>query len=121
MMKFHEVAIFTDNVDSLAEFYCRLLNAEPAHRGDGIAIFQVGDTQILIHARYTPGPGDLPCENHTAFAVANLDRTMAELENRGLTVERPPCDYPWGRSAYLRDPEGRLLELHEDKEDSNDS
>jgi catechol 2,3-dioxygenase-like lactoylglutathione lyase family enzyme len=22
-----------------------------------------------------------------------------------------PRDYPWGRSAYLRDPDGRLVEL----------
>jgi catechol 2,3-dioxygenase-like lactoylglutathione lyase family enzyme len=110
-MKLREVAIFTDNVPSVAEFYQRLLGRAPAYRGDGIAKFKVGETEVLIHARFQPGPGDLPCENHTAFAVADLDRAVAELAERGLTVEAPPRDYPWGRSAYLRDPDGRLLEL----------
>lgn len=112
-MKLHEIAIFTDHVDSVAGFYQRLLGQPPAHRGDGIAVFQLGDAQVLIHARYEPGPDDLPRENHTAFAVDNLDEAVAALEQRGLTIDVPPRDYDWGRSAYLRDPEGRLLELHQ--------
>jgi predicted enzyme related to lactoylglutathione lyase len=112
-MKLREVAIFTDKVGSVAEFYQRLLGHAPQYRGDGIAKFKLDDAELLIHARYNPGPGDLPCENHTAFAVADLDRAIADLETRGLNVDIPPQDYPWGRSAYLRDPDGRLLELHQ--------
>jgi catechol 2,3-dioxygenase-like lactoylglutathione lyase family enzyme len=112
-MKLHELAIFTDEVDAVADFYERLLGVRPAQRGEGMAIFKVGDTHILIHARYDPAPGALPCENHTAFGVSDLDRAVEELEQRGLTVEIPPQDFAWGRSAYLRDPDGRLLELHE--------
>jgi catechol 2,3-dioxygenase-like lactoylglutathione lyase family enzyme len=29
----------------------------------------------------------------------------------GLVLRVEPRDYPWGRSAYLRDPDGRLVEL----------
>lgn len=112
-MRFHEVAIFTDQVDTVIGFYERLLNTKPAYRGDGIAIFKIGDVQILLHSRYEPGPGDLPCENHTAFAVPDLDRTIIDLEARGVTIDYPPREYDWGRSAYLRDPEGRLIEIHE--------
>jgi predicted enzyme related to lactoylglutathione lyase len=115
-MKLREVAIFTDQVDSVAQFYQRLLGRAPAHRGAGIAIFKLGDAEVLIHTRYNPGPGDLPCENHTAFAVADLDSAVADLAERGLTVDIPPRDYDWGRSAYLRDPDGQLLELHESQE-----
>ncbi|MGQ0636608.1 MAG: VOC family protein [Planctomycetaceae bacterium] len=112
-MKLGEIAIFTDQVQAVAEFYQRLLNVQPAYEGPGLAIFRVGETQILIHSRYVPVPGDLPCENHTAFAVTDVDQSVAEVERRGLRVDIPPRDYAWGRSAYLRDPDGRLLELQE--------
>ncbi len=29
----------------------------------------------------------------------------------GVETTIAPRDYPWGRSAYLRDPDGRLVEL----------
>jgi predicted enzyme related to lactoylglutathione lyase len=112
-MKLHEWTIFTDNVDSVAEFYQRLLNTKPSHREDGLAIFKLGDASILIHARYDPIPGWIPCENHICFAVSDLDGNVAQLERRGLTLEIPPRQYEWGRSAYMRDPDGHLLELHE--------
>lgn len=112
-MRFAELAIFTDNVESTAAFYERLLGVAPKHRGEGIAIFKVGGVDLLIHKTYEPGPGDLPCENHVAFAVPDVDRAVAGLQDKGLTVDIPPADYPWGRSAYLRDPDGNLVEVQD--------
>jgi catechol 2,3-dioxygenase-like lactoylglutathione lyase family enzyme len=112
-MKLSEIAIFTDNVNSVADFYQRLLGTEPMHREEGLAIFQSGDAHLLIHMRYEPTEGLPPCENHTAFAVEDLEAAVTELSQRGITLEIPPREYDWGRSAYLRDPEGRLLELHQ--------
>ncbi|MCI0333946.1 MAG: VOC family protein [Planctomycetes bacterium] len=112
-MKLHEIAIFTDKFDSVADFYERLLNAKPSHRGERKAIFHVGGVEFLIHKRYDPREAAPPCENHTAFAVADLDRTVKDLERRGLKVEIPPRDYDWGRAAYLRDPDSHLIELYQ--------
>ncbi len=112
-MKLSEIAIFTDRVDGTVDFYERLLGVPPTHREEGLAIFESGDVHILIHMNYEPVDGQPPCENHTAFAVENLEAAVANLSSRGIKVEIPPHDYDWGRSAYLRDPEGRLLELHE--------
>jgi catechol 2,3-dioxygenase-like lactoylglutathione lyase family enzyme len=108
-----EIAIFTDHVEQMTQFYQRLLGRPPAHAGEGLAIFDAGQAQLLIHRRYVPGPGELPPENHVAFSVADVDAAASGLEQRGLRLEVPPRDYPWGRSAYLRDPEGRLLELQQ--------
>lgn len=112
-MRIAEVAIFTDNVDAAAGFYERLLGVAPGQRGEGFAIFKVGGAEVLIHETYEAAPGDVPCENHVAFAVADVDRCVAELESRGLCVEIAAREYEWGRSAYLRDPDGHLLEIHQ--------
>lgn len=114
-MRLSELALFTDDVQAAAQFYERLLGTGPVHRGEGIAVFEVAGVQVLIHERCAAGPDDPPCEDHVAFAVGDVDRAAAEGEARGLTVDFPPRDYDWGRSAYLRDPDGRLLELHEQR------
>jgi catechol 2,3-dioxygenase-like lactoylglutathione lyase family enzyme len=110
-MKLIELARFTDDVAATATFYRRLFDAEPVAESEGMAIFLIGETKLFIHKTYAPGEGQLPPENHVAFAVADVDATCARLSAEGLTLELPPRDYYWGRSAYLRSPDGQLIEI----------
>lgn len=112
-MKLVEMAFFTDDVTAMSTFYSKLLGSEPVTQSEGMAIFKAGDAQLFIHRTYTPADGELPPENHTAFAVADVDGMCDALVTAGLTLERPPHNYYWGRSAYLRDPDGHLIELIE--------
>jgi catechol 2,3-dioxygenase-like lactoylglutathione lyase family enzyme len=88
-----------------------LLGREPVAQSEGVALFQVGDTRIFIHANYTPGEGDLSAEDHFAFDVEDVDSACASLQEQGLVLEVAPRSFYWGRSAYLRDPDGHLIEL----------
>ena len=45
------------------------------------------------------------------MSVEDLDAVCASLAANEYTFLFEPRDYPWGRSAYLRDPDGRLVEL----------
>ena len=110
-MKLVEMAFFTDQVREMAGFYQTLLNQAPVHQTEDMAIFMQNGVKIFIHKTYVAEQGDLPPENHTAFEVANVDASCAELTGKGLSVEREPADYYWGRSAYLRNPDGHLIEL----------
>jgi catechol 2,3-dioxygenase-like lactoylglutathione lyase family enzyme len=110
-VKLVEIARFTNDVAGMTAFYRHLFGAEPVTQADGMAIFLIGETKLFIHRAYTPGEGDLPPENHVAFAVPDVDATCRELIAGGLTLEVAPQDYYWGRSAYLRDPDGYLIEL----------
>lgn len=111
-VKLSEFAVFTDAVEDVARFYEKLLGREPTHSAPGCALFSDGGTEVLVHETYEPGEDDLPCENHVAFEVDDLDAAFDELRERGLEFEVPPRDLPWGRSAYLRDPAGNLIELN---------
>ncbi len=110
-MKLHELAYFTDNVKGMADFYRRLLGSEPVAESGDMAIFMSGGTKIFIHRNYPASEADLPPNNHIAFAVENVDAACAVLAEQGLTLEIPPKDYYWGRSAYLRDPDGHQVEI----------
>jgi catechol 2,3-dioxygenase-like lactoylglutathione lyase family enzyme len=60
-------------------------------------------------------PSDPPCQDHAMLIidVENVDATVEELRSRGAQFMSDPQDHPdWGiRSAYLRDPDGTLIEI----------
>jgi catechol 2,3-dioxygenase-like lactoylglutathione lyase family enzyme len=106
-----EIALFTDDVGSMRAFYERLLGTAPEAEWPGGAIFAAGDVKVLVHERAGAMPHGPLNEDHFAFAVADLDSACADLQSNGVELLLEPRDYPWGRSAYLRDPDGRFLEL----------
>lgn len=106
-----EVALFTDGVEAAKAFYERLVGGVPESEWPGGAIFSGGGVKVLVHERAEAMEGGPPNEDHVAFGVADLDAACAELRDLGFSFLVEPHDYPWGRSAYLRDPDGRLVEL----------
>jgi len=110
-MKLVELAYFTEHVQQMADFYHNLLGVDPVAKSDDMAIFMSGETKIFIHRKYVPAEGELPADNHIAFAVEDVDVVCETIKQRGLTLEVAPKDYYWGRSAYLRDPDGQMVEI----------
>lgn len=110
-MRLAEIAFFTENVPGMTDFYRRLLAVEPVAHSETMAIFFTGETKIFIHYKYLPENGELRPENHHAFMVENVDRASEQLVAQGLGLEIPPQDFYWGRSAYLRDPDGHQIEI----------
>jgi catechol 2,3-dioxygenase-like lactoylglutathione lyase family enzyme len=110
-MRLIEIAKFTDKVSEMSAFYRQLLGAEPVSESPDMAIFTNGNVKIFIHKMYEAGDGDLPPEDHIAFAVEDVDKTVLKHAANGLKVEIAPKDYYWGRSAYLRDSDGQLIEI----------
>lgn len=106
-----EIALFTDDIDGVAAFYRALMDAAPVAEWPGGALFTIGDANVLVHERSAPMEDGPPNEDHFAISVDDLDGACAALKGSGLTFLVEPQDYPWGRSAYLRDPDGRLVEL----------
>jgi catechol 2,3-dioxygenase-like lactoylglutathione lyase family enzyme len=106
-----EVALFTDDVEAVKRFYRSVLGSEPDAEWTGGAIFTAGTSKLLIHEQAGTVEGGPPNEDHFALAAADLDRACDELRGRGLKLLVEARDYSWGRSAYLRDPDGRLVEL----------
>ena len=114
-MTLAEIAIFTDEVQSTTQFYEQLLGYAPVFHAPSIALFDVKGVKLLIHSRAANMVGGPPNEDHFAFAVKDLDAVCNTFIAQGHSLELAPRDYEWGRSAYLRDPNGRLVELQQEK------
>lgn len=105
-----ELALFTSDVPGVTAFYERVLGIAPADRSDDHAVLVLGELVLRIHVAVEPAPGDPPAGDHVAFTVDELDDRAVELAAAGIALDGPR-DLPWGRSAYVRDPDGRLVEL----------
>ena len=105
-----ELALFTADVAGVTDFYERVLGVAPAERSERHAVFPLGELVLRIHVAVDPALGDPPAGDHVAFTVEELDDHAAELTAAGIELDGPR-DLPWGRSAYVRDPDGRLVEL----------
>ncbi len=99
-----KIALFTDDAETLVAFYRRVLGQEPASSWPGGATFDLEGVTLLIHVRGEPQDGMPPNEDHFALRVRDVDEEAARLSTEAK-------DYDWGRSAYLTDPDGRLVEL----------
>ena len=70
-MKLEEIAIFTDQVKETAAFYLSL-GGKIVYQNEGMAIVGFDNVKVLIHARYVPGEGELPCENQILHLVHQM-------------------------------------------------
>lgn len=108
----HHVSINVADVEAARRFYVEVLGlAERSDRPDlGVpgAWLDAGGQQVhLIGGEVPPGRGQ-----HFALQVESLAGVTAELRARGVAVSDPS---PVGTSlqAFLTDPSGNLVELHE--------
>jgi predicted enzyme related to lactoylglutathione lyase len=75
---------------------------------------QIGQTIWSLFPRDSDyfGPGSQTLMVN--YRVANLDRMLDQLRRNGIIVEKTE-DYPYGRFAWIVDPEGNRIELWEPK------
>jgi catechol 2,3-dioxygenase-like lactoylglutathione lyase family enzyme len=115
-MVLSELTYFSEDVGRTAELYETVFGTEPAVRDEGIALFELGDITVMIHEASESEAGRPPNEDHPAVTVEDLDGRFAALVDAGFDVVAKPREYRWGRAAYVRDPDGRLVELAADAE-----
>lgn len=113
--RLHEVARFTPQPRAVAEFYAVLLDrpVPSGLRGEETFNFEVEGVNIFVHPSdgAPPAPGWPEDADHIAFEVEDLEAECARLRAAGLEVHGP-SDFPWGRIAWLYDPDGRQVEIH---------
>lgn len=108
----HHVSINVEDVEAALEFYIGRLGligrTDRPDFGFGGAWLDAGSQQVhLIEAEVPDDKGQ-----HFALQVVDLDATVDALRAGGLTVSNP-SPVGTGRQAFLHDPSGNLVELHD--------
>jgi glyoxylase I family protein len=108
----HHVSVNVSDVDAAVAFYVGVLGMamrdDRPDFGFGGAWLDAGDQQVhLIEGPVPQGLGQ-----HFALRVDDLHDVVAELRSAGHEVS-DPSPVGQSRQAFLRDPSGNLVELHE--------
>jgi lactoylglutathione lyase len=118
------VILIVRDLDRALDFYTGVLGLGLGHRSGDYAQLQTGATRLALYTRSAmekilamaldPPPANAP-GFEIGFKVADVDAAFAELVARGAPPAAPPTDRFWGqRTAYVRDPDGHLIELAQD-------
>jgi len=113
----HHVSINVADVDAALTFYTEVLGlTQRSDRPDfgfpGAWLDAGGQQLHLIGGSVPKGEGQ-----HFALRVADLDATVEELRARGVQVG-DPSPVGTGRQAFVMDPSGNLVELHQAQGDT---
>ena len=107
----HHVSINVSDADAALRFSVDVLGLSPRtdrpDLGPGHWLDAGGQQVHLIQAETPPGRGQ-----HFALRVADLDATIAELLQGGVQIS-DASPVGTGRQAFLADPDGNLIELHQ--------
>ena len=118
------IVLIVRDLDRALDFYTGVLGLRLGHRSEDYAQLQTGATRLALYTRSAmaktlamslepPAPNAPGFE--IGFKVADVDVAFAELVARGAPPVAPPTDRFWGqRTAYVRDPDGHLVELAQD-------
>lgn len=120
------IVLVVADLDRSLSFYTETLGLPLGHRSGPYAQLDTGRTRLSLFERPAmadtlglenldePDPGAPGFE--LGFKVDDVDQAWKELTSHGVVQVVPPTDRPWGqRTAYLRDPDGHLIELAQDK------
>jgi lactoylglutathione lyase len=115
------VVLVVGDLDASLRFYTERLGLTLKHRSGAFAQLDTGRTRLALYERAamagTLGFEIRPPEANApgfeiGFLVEDVDVAFAELVSHGAGGVAAPVDRPWGqRTAYVRDPDGHLIEL----------
>jgi catechol 2,3-dioxygenase-like lactoylglutathione lyase family enzyme len=115
------VVLVVSDLDRALAFYTGVLGLRLGHRSGAYAQLDTGATRLSLYERdamartvgrrLRPADPDAPAFE-IGFKVDDVDAAYAHLVQRGAEPVTAPADRTWGqRTAYVRDPDGNLLEL----------
>ncbi|MFF3023475.1 VOC family protein [Gottfriedia sp. NPDC057948] len=103
----------TKNLDALKKWYSKVLNVE-IENWNGTIIKPDSENETIF-SFFTEEDNYFPTEQQVMlnFQVYNLDETIKHLEQVGIPLAKEKEISDYGKFAWIKDPEGRLVELWE--------
>jgi len=111
-MRLNHVTLIVTNLERSMVFYRALGLVPIVHESPRYARFVCPDGDETLSVEVT-GEGPTPARAQLYFECPEIDRTVVQLKDQGITFDQDPTDrdYLW-REARLRDPDGHDIRLY---------
>lgn len=117
-MKYLHTMVRISDIEESLDFYCNKLGLEELRRHDNeggrftlIFLAAPGDESAQVELTYNWDGDQLDGGRnfgHLAYAVDDIYALCERLQEKGVTINRPPRD---GRMAFVRSPDNISIEL----------
>jgi catechol 2,3-dioxygenase-like lactoylglutathione lyase family enzyme len=110
------VTVFAHDAEAARAFFRDVLELPSVDAGDGWLIFEAPPAEVAFH----PGGGwGQDEEQHMLFLMCDdIEKTMQELEAKGVEFPEPVSDEGWGLVAQMKVPGAGKLGLYEPRHPS---
>ena len=110
-MNLNQITLPSTSIPTSISFYRTLGLHLIVHTSDTYARFIAGSSTFSLHRVDSPPP-----TNNSAwvyFEVEDVDKTIAELEAKGIAIVERPEDKSWlWREARVQDPDGNVIVIY---------
>ena len=101
------VIFYSTDADADRAFIRDVLGFAGVDAGDGWLIFKLPPAEIAVHP--TDGPG-----KHEFYLLCDdVEKTLAELADKGVTISHPVSEQRWGLLATIKLPGGSDLSIYQ--------
>jgi len=101
------IILYSTDAEAHRVFISDVLGFAGVDAGDGWLIFQLPPAEIAVHP--TDGPG-----KHEFYLMCDdIEKTLADLTARGVTISHPASDQGWGLLASIKLPSGSELSIYQ--------
>ena len=101
------IILYSTDAEADRVFIRDVLGFAGVDAGDGWLIFKLPPAEIAVHP--TDGPG-----KHEFYLMCNdIEKTLADLTARGVTISHPASDQGWGLLALIKLPSGSELSIYQ--------
>ena len=117
-MKYLHTMVRVSNLEDSLAFYCDKLGLKEIRRTESekgrftlVFLAAPGDESAQVELTYNWDPEPYTGGRnfgHLAYRVADIYGLCRQLQDKGVTINRPPRD---GRMAFIRSPDGISIEL----------
>src|SRR5919109_735077 len=90
--------LFARDADAARAFFSDVLELESVDTGGGWLIFALPPAELAVH------PADEGGGHELYLMTDDLDATLAQLRERGVTIASEPSDQGWGVLASIEVP-----------------
>jgi catechol 2,3-dioxygenase-like lactoylglutathione lyase family enzyme len=104
--------LYTSEPEALRAFFRDQLGFPATDVGDGWLLFDMAEADLGCHPA-DPQQGAPTGTPHLSFYCDDLQRTMAELQGRGVEFTGPVEDHGYGLVTHFKVPGGFAVQLYQ--------